>query len=102
MNNQPNLKTFLIALVLALGLLVPYEYYWRHVKHWGPGHDLENLDIWADQRSKVEDMGSDNIIIMAHNFGPQIAQSLINDGYKGRLITMLPEIESRNLCINAE
>ncbi len=35
----------------------------------------------------------DNIIIMAHNFGPAIKQSLIDDGYKGRLITMLPEIE---------
>ena len=35
----------------------------------------------------------DNIIIMAHNFAPAIAQSLINDGYKGRLITMLPDIQ---------
>ena len=35
----------------------------------------------------------DNVIIMAHNFAPAIKQSLINDGYKGRLITMLPEIE---------
>ena len=35
----------------------------------------------------------DNIIIMAHNFAPAISQSLINDGYKGRLITMFPEIE---------
>jgi len=35
----------------------------------------------------------DNIIIMAHNFAPSIKQSLIDDGYKGRLITMFPEIE---------
>ena len=35
----------------------------------------------------------DNIIIMAHNFAPAIAQSLINDGYKGRLITMMPDIQ---------
>lgn len=34
----------------------------------------------------------DNIVILAHNFAGYITQSLRNDGYKGRIIVMLPSI----------
>lgn len=57
------------------------------------GKFIPGTEIEVVSRSYLEYNKPDNIIIMAHNFGPQIAQSLINDGYKGRLITMFPEIE---------
>ena len=57
------------------------------------GKFIPGTEIEVVGRSYLKYNKPDNIVIMAHNFGPQIAKSLINDGYKGRLITMLPEIE---------
>ena len=34
----------------------------------------------------------DNIVVLAHNFAGFITQSLRKDGYKGRIIVMLPSI----------
>jgi hypothetical protein len=34
----------------------------------------------------------ENIVILAHNFAGYITQSLRSDGYKGRIIVMLPSI----------
>ena len=34
----------------------------------------------------------DNVVILAHNFAGYIRTKLRHDGYKGRIITMLPDI----------
>jgi len=57
------------------------------------GKFIPGTEIEVVSRSYLDYNKPDNIIIMAHNFAPAIAQSLINDGYTGRLITMFPEIE---------
>ena len=64
MNNQPNKFTFLAAVGLALLFLIPYEYYWGDIMQWPKGYDLENLDIWADQRSHVSKLDSNDVIIL--------------------------------------
>ncbi len=55
---------FFLGLLLALGLLAPYEYYWRVVEHYPPSYDLESLDHWADERSKAEDLSSEDVLIL--------------------------------------
>ena len=43
-------------------------------------------------RSYLLEDEPDNLIILAHNFSSFIIKSLRNEGYKGRIIVMLPEI----------
>ena len=57
-------KSFFIALIFAAILLSGYEWYWGNVKHWPKGHDLESLDIWAEQRKKVANLDEDDVIII--------------------------------------
>lgn len=69
MTEKLNYKLFLGAFFVALLLLVPYELYWRYVEKWPAGHDLENLDYWADWRGKVDELGKDDVIIMGSSRG---------------------------------
>lgn len=32
--------------------------------HWPAGHDLENLDVWADQRARVSELDEKDVIIL--------------------------------------
>ena len=57
------------------------------------GKYIPGTEIQVRNRDFLFQDKPDNIIIMAHNFAPAISQSLINDGYKGRLITLLPDIQ---------
>jgi len=51
----------------------------------GTGMKIQNRQFFlADE--------PDNIVILAHNFAGFITQSLRKDGYKGRIIVMLPSI----------
>lgn len=51
----------------------------------GTGMKIQNRQFFlADE--------PDNIVILAHNFADFITQSLRKDGYKGRIIVMLPSI----------
>jgi hypothetical protein len=53
-----------------------------------PGTGLKIVD-----RNFIKNNQPDNIIILAHNFKNYIADSLKNDGYNGKIYTMLPEIQ---------
>lgn len=64
MNSKLNRIVFFSALALALALLVPYEQYWRRVEHWPASHGSESLGIWADQRSRVNDLDSTDVLIL--------------------------------------
>ena len=52
------------ALLLSFILFIPYEYYWIKVEHWPKGYDLESVDVWADQRAKVDHLGAQDIVII--------------------------------------
>ncbi len=62
--NKLNRTAFLMALGLAILMLIPYEWYFRKVEQWPRGHDLENLDVWADQRSRVDQLTEKDVIIL--------------------------------------
>ena len=64
MESNPNLRQFLIALFSAFMLFIPYEYYFRNVEAWPKSQDIESLDLWAQCRSKVKYLNSDDIIIL--------------------------------------
>lgn len=55
---------------------------------YSPGTGLKIVN-----RNFIKHNPPDNIIILAHNFYQYIAQSLRNDGYKGKIFVMLPEIK---------
>jgi len=69
MSEKLNLKLFLISLLIAILLLIPYELYWRYVERWPAGYDSQNLDYWADWRGRVDDLGKDDVIIMGSSRG---------------------------------
>lgn len=64
MENKSAPLVFALALALAVGLLIPYELYWRYAKDWPPGYDLESDDVWADQRSGVDDLSEKDVVIL--------------------------------------
>lgn len=59
-----NRYLFLYAVILAAALLSVNEWYWGEIRHWPKGHDLESLDVWADQRAEVDDLSSEDVIIL--------------------------------------
>ena len=61
---QPNSRLFLYSFILALVLVSIHEYYFRIVEGFSPGYDVENVDYWAEQRARVKDLSSDDIIIL--------------------------------------
>ncbi len=63
------LKTLGIAFIISLGLLIPFEYYWGHVKHWPKSYDSQDLDLWAELRAQVDDLDSTDVIIMGSSRG---------------------------------
>ena len=69
MKSTLNLKLFLSALSLAIALLIPYEYYWRVIKHWPASYDVEDIDMWAEWRSKVDDLNQDDVVILGSSRG---------------------------------
>jgi hypothetical protein len=69
MNASVNLKDFIIAFVMAIALLIPYELYMKHVEHWPLGYDLTSLDTWADWRGKVDDLSSNDVLILGSSRG---------------------------------
>lgn len=69
MNNQLSPKLFYIAFVLALMLLIPYEYYWREIQHYSPSYDLESLDAWAGWRATIDDCDESDVVIMGSSRG---------------------------------
>ncbi len=64
MNSNLNLGSFAAAMGIAIVLLICYEYYWHTVKHWPRSYDLESLDHWSEWRDKMDDAGSDDVVIM--------------------------------------
>ncbi len=44
--------------------MLAYNWYFRTIEHWPAGHDLESLDVWADQRSHVKNLDSEDVIIL--------------------------------------
>lgn len=67
--NELTKYQFLAALLIGLGLLVPYEYYWRVIEQWPLSYDLESLDEWADERERVKDLGTNDIVILGSSRG---------------------------------
>ena len=61
---QPNSKLFIYSFSLAILLLCIHEYYFRVIEGFSPGYDVENLDYWAEQRAKVDNLSSKDIIII--------------------------------------
>lgn len=59
-----NRYLFLYAALLAVILLSVHEWYWGEVKHWPKGHDLESLDVWADNRADVSELTDKDVIIL--------------------------------------
>ena len=68
MNHNINLRSFLIALGIALCLLAVYEWYFRSVEHWAPGYD-NNAELWALWRGEVETLSSDDVVILGSSRG---------------------------------
>lgn len=60
----PNRTVFFWALCLAVYILIPYEWYWRTVKQYPRSFDLESLDYWAVQRSKLSTLDSFSVVIV--------------------------------------
>lgn len=59
-----NRYLFLGALALATLFLSVHEWYWGQIQHWPKGHDLESLDVWADQRARVAELSEEDVIIL--------------------------------------
>lgn len=59
-----NRRLFFWAALTAVLLLSAYEWYWGVQRHWPKGHDLESLDVWADQRARVPDLDQQDVIIL--------------------------------------
>lgn len=57
-------RIFFFSALVALFLLGLYEWYWGTIRHWPKGHDLESLDVWADQRAKVSELDTQDVIIL--------------------------------------
>ena len=51
----------------------------------GTGMKIQNRQFMLDDEP-------DNVVILAHNFAGYITTKLRHDGYKGRIITMMPDI----------
>lgn len=69
MKKELGFKHFIFAFLIAILFLVPYELYMKHVESWPKGHDLENLDLWADWRAKVNHLSSEDIVILGSSRG---------------------------------
>ena len=55
---------FILAISIALGLLIPYEWFWRVQEGFPQAYDLENLDYWADWRKKLDQLDSNDVVII--------------------------------------
>ncbi len=58
-----NFRHFLAAAGIAVGLLLPYEYYFRQIEGWVPGYD-DNAEIWSHWRRKVDQLSDRDIVIL--------------------------------------
>lgn len=89
MKPKLNFRIFLFAFALAAALLIPYEYYWKNVEHRPAGHDLESLDLWADWRGRLDDLGSEDIVILGSSRGHFDLNIHLWDSITGRRPIML-------------
>ncbi len=64
-----NYKDLIVAFVIATILLIPYEWYFKTVEHWPAAYDLESLDMWADWRAEVDNLDSEDVIILGSSRG---------------------------------
>ena len=56
------------------------------------GKYVPGVGLRIVSRSYFKEDQPDNVVILAHNFGGYIRTKLRQDGYSGRIITMLPDI----------
>jgi hypothetical protein len=88
MNHKPNLKLFVAALLVAIGLLIPYEYYFRYIEVWPVGYD-NNPELWAIQRRKVDKLTPDDVVIVGSSRGHFDANIHLFDSVTGHRPVML-------------
>ncbi len=69
MESKINFKLFAFALLVSLGLLIPYEIYMKNVEGWPAAHDLEDLDLWANLRGSLDDTGEKDVLILGSSRG---------------------------------
>ena len=89
MDTNLSLTLFIRAFLIALIMLVPYEYYWNHVKHWPRSYDVESLGLWANERSKLDKLSSEDIVIMGSSRGHFDLNMKLWDSIMGRKPVML-------------
>jgi len=64
MKTNLNKRLFFGALILAGVLLIPYEQYWLKAEHYPRTFDIESLDMWADQRERINDLDEQDVVIL--------------------------------------
>lgn len=80
---------FIIAFIIAILLLIPYEWYWKNIERWPASIDLENNDVWADWRAKVDLLSSDDVVILGSSRGHFDLNIHLWDSITGRKPIML-------------
>lgn len=88
MNYNLSPKVFMASVVVAIALLVPYEYYFRFVEVWPAGYD-NNPELWAIQRRKVDHMTKEDIVIIGSSRGNFDLNIHLFDSVTNRLPAML-------------
>jgi len=69
MSRQLESSSLLYSFILAICLLLPYEYYWHVVKHWPRSYDVEDLDHWAEIRRGVDKLDENDVVILGSSRG---------------------------------
>lgn len=88
MRPELNVRTFALAFGLALALLVPYEYYWRHLERF-PRSFNESDELWVMNRARLDDLGDEDVVIVGSSRGHFDINLDIFDSIAGRRPLML-------------
>lgn len=89
MKTNMNFKVFILAFILAILCLIPYELYMKNVEGFAKGHDLESRDLWADWRGEVDDLTAKDVVILGSSRGHFDINIHLWDSITGRKPIML-------------
>jgi hypothetical protein len=89
MKTNMNLKQFILAFIIAVVCLIVFESYMKNVEHWAKGHDLESQDLWADWRGEVDNLTSEDVVILGSSRGHFDINIHLWDSITGRRPVML-------------
>lgn len=89
MISKINRKSFILSFVLAITLVIVYDWYWTKVRRYPRGFDLESRSLWSTLRGKVDDLSEKDVVILGSSRGHFDINVHLWDSITGRKPLML-------------